>query len=61
MKLIRFGPSGQERPGLQLDDGHAVDASAFGEDSRRSGSSAVAALDRLRDWAVARVACASRG
>jgi hypothetical protein len=27
MKLIRFGPSGQERPGLQLDDGTRVDAS----------------------------------
>ncbi len=50
MKLIRFGPSGQERPGLQLDDGTRVDASAFGEDydERFFGGGG---LDRLRDWA----------
>jgi 2-keto-4-pentenoate hydratase/2-oxohepta-3-ene-1,7-dioic acid hydratase in catechol pathway len=27
MKLIRFGPPGQERPGVQLDDGTRLDAS----------------------------------
>jgi 2,4-didehydro-3-deoxy-L-rhamnonate hydrolase len=27
MKLIRFGPPGQERPGVQLDDGARLDAS----------------------------------
>jgi 2,4-didehydro-3-deoxy-L-rhamnonate hydrolase len=50
MKLIRFGPSGQERPGLQLDDGTRVDASGFGEDydERFFGGGG---LDRLRDWA----------
>ena len=32
MKLIRFGPAGQERPGLELRDGTRVDASGFGED-----------------------------
>jgi 2-keto-4-pentenoate hydratase/2-oxohepta-3-ene-1,7-dioic acid hydratase in catechol pathway len=50
MKLIRFGPSGQERPGLQLDDGTRVDASGFGQDydERFFGSGG---LDRLRDWA----------
>jgi 2,4-diketo-3-deoxy-L-fuconate hydrolase len=32
MKLIRFGPAGREKPGLQLPDGARVDASAFGED-----------------------------
>lgn len=32
MKLIRFGPAGAERPGLQLPDGRRIDASAFGED-----------------------------
>ena len=28
MKLIRFGPPGQERPGVQMDDGTRLDASA---------------------------------
>jgi 2-keto-4-pentenoate hydratase/2-oxohepta-3-ene-1,7-dioic acid hydratase in catechol pathway len=32
MKLIRFGPPGRERPGLELRDGTRVDASGFGED-----------------------------
>ena len=32
MKLIRFGPPGGEKPGLQLADGARIDASAFGED-----------------------------
>jgi 2,4-didehydro-3-deoxy-L-rhamnonate hydrolase len=50
VKLIRFGSPGQERPGLQLEDGARVDASAFGEDydERFFGSSG---LDRLREWA----------
>ena len=32
MKLIRFGDPGREKPGLQLEDGTRVDASAFGSD-----------------------------
>jgi 2-keto-4-pentenoate hydratase/2-oxohepta-3-ene-1,7-dioic acid hydratase in catechol pathway len=32
MKLIRFGPPGNEKPGLQLGDGTRVDATGFGED-----------------------------
>lgn len=32
MKLIRFGDSGKERPGVQLDDGIRVDVSGFGSD-----------------------------
>ena len=32
MKLLRFGPAGQEQPGLQLPDGRRIDASGFGED-----------------------------
>jgi len=32
MKLIRFGPHGHEVPGLILDDGRRIDASAFGSD-----------------------------
>ena len=32
MKLIRFGKSGQEKPGVVLSDGKRIDTSAFGED-----------------------------
>src|SRR6266699_5542281 len=32
MKLIRFGPPGDERPGLILPDGRRIDASGFGTD-----------------------------
>jgi 2,4-diketo-3-deoxy-L-fuconate hydrolase len=32
MKLIRFGERGQEKPGLLLEDGNRVDASALGSD-----------------------------
>jgi 2,4-didehydro-3-deoxy-L-rhamnonate hydrolase len=32
MKLIRFGPAGQERPGVQLPDGSRRDVSGFGSD-----------------------------
>ena len=50
MKLIRFGDPGAERPGLQLEDGSRIDASAFGEDydERFFGSGG---LERLRAWA----------
>ncbi len=32
MKLLRFGPPGSERPGIQLGDGTRVDCSGFGGD-----------------------------
>lgn len=32
MKLIRFGPAGNEKPGIQAADGKRLDCSAFGED-----------------------------
>ena len=32
MKLIRFGTRGNEKPGIILDDGRRIDASAFGSD-----------------------------
>ncbi len=32
MKLIRFGAEGQEKPGVQLDNGSRIDISAFGQD-----------------------------
>ena len=59
MKLIRFGPPGQERPGLQLEDGARVDASAFGEDYDEHFF-AGGGLDRLRGWAAREASRASR-
>ena len=59
MKLIRFGAPGQERPGLQLEDGARVDASAFGEDYDEQFF-AGGGLDRLRDWAEREAARAPR-
>ena len=52
MKLIRFGEIGNEKPGLQLDDGRRIDASAFGEDYDEEffGSGGLA---RLEAWAAA--------
>lgn len=32
MKLIRFGGYGEEKPGVQLENGSRIDVSAFGED-----------------------------
>ncbi len=32
MKLIRFGQSDKEKPGIELQDGSRIDTSAFGED-----------------------------
>ncbi|MCK0159218.1 fumarylacetoacetate hydrolase family protein [Allomuricauda sp. F6463D] len=32
MKLIRFGKQGEEKPGIQLEDGTRIDIAAFGED-----------------------------
>ena len=59
MKLIRFGAPGQERPGLQLENGVRVDASAFGEDYDERFF-AGGGLDRLRDWARREAARAPR-
>lgn len=65
MKLIRFGDAGRERPGLLLDGGERVDASAFGGDYDESFFGGDG-LTRLRDWAsresdrAPRVAAATR-
>ncbi len=52
MKLIRFGPAGAERPGLQLPDGRRIDATAFGSDYDEAffGGDGIA---RLSAWAQA--------
>jgi 2-keto-4-pentenoate hydratase/2-oxohepta-3-ene-1,7-dioic acid hydratase in catechol pathway len=48
MRLIRFGPAGQERPGVLLADGRRIDASGFGEDydERFFGGDGLARLAR---------------
>ena len=59
MKLIRFGAPGSERPGVQLEDGSRIDASAFGADYDEHffGGNGFA---RLRDWVAANGARAPR-
>ncbi len=49
MKLIRFGTMGNERPGVQLENGTRLDVSAFGEDYDEHffGGDGLA---RLRTW-----------
>jgi 2-keto-4-pentenoate hydratase/2-oxohepta-3-ene-1,7-dioic acid hydratase in catechol pathway len=49
MKLIRFGTPGQERPGLILEDGRRIDASAFGSDYDEAFLGGDG-LERLADW-----------
>ena len=51
MKLIRFGPAGAERPGLQLADGRRIDTTAFGADYDEAffGGDGMA---RLTAWAT---------
>jgi 2,4-diketo-3-deoxy-L-fuconate hydrolase len=57
MKLIRFGPAGAEKPGLLLNDGRRIDASAFGSDYDEAffGGDGLA---RLAGWAKANGASA---
>lgn len=49
MKLIRFGKSGQEKPGIQLDNGKRIDVSAFGQDYTESFFGGDG-LERLEKW-----------
>ena len=59
MKLIRFGEPGREKPGLQLEDGARVDASAFGSDYDEAFFGG-GGLARLREWAATHAAGAPR-
>ena len=59
MKLIRFGDSGKEKPGLLLRDGTRVDTSAFGSDYDEAFF-AGDGLARLRVWANTNAASAPR-
>jgi len=49
VKLIRFGPPGDERPGLVIEDGSRIDASGFGEDWDERFF-ATGGLKRLQAW-----------
>jgi 2-keto-4-pentenoate hydratase/2-oxohepta-3-ene-1,7-dioic acid hydratase in catechol pathway len=49
MKLIRFGPPGHERPGVQLPDGSRRDVSGFGADYDEAFF-AGGGLARLGEW-----------
>jgi 2-keto-4-pentenoate hydratase/2-oxohepta-3-ene-1,7-dioic acid hydratase in catechol pathway len=49
MKLIRFGPPGQETPGVQLDDGSRLDVSAGVKDYDEQFFEA-GGLEHLRQW-----------
>jgi 2-keto-4-pentenoate hydratase/2-oxohepta-3-ene-1,7-dioic acid hydratase in catechol pathway len=51
VKLIRFGEAGRERPGLQLENGDRLDASAFGQDYDEAFFGG-GGLHALRDWAA---------
>ena len=59
MKLIRFGPKGAERPGLQLPDGTRIDASGFGEDWGERFLE-TDGLARLARWAAGHAVAAPR-
>jgi 2-keto-4-pentenoate hydratase/2-oxohepta-3-ene-1,7-dioic acid hydratase in catechol pathway len=57
MKLIRFGQIGQEKPGVQLEDGSRIDVSAFGEDFTPEFF-AKDGIARLKAWLVDNAASA---
>jgi 2-keto-4-pentenoate hydratase/2-oxohepta-3-ene-1,7-dioic acid hydratase in catechol pathway len=60
MKLLRFGPKGSEKPGLQLEDGTRIDASAFGMDWNHDFFAEPANLGRLAAWLETHAATAPR-
>jgi 2-keto-4-pentenoate hydratase/2-oxohepta-3-ene-1,7-dioic acid hydratase in catechol pathway len=49
MKLIRFGAVGEEKPGIQLENGTRIDVSAFGCDYDE-GFFGTDGIERLADW-----------
>ncbi len=49
MKLIRFGETGSEKPGVQLESGIWLDCSGFGEDYDETFFESDG-LDRLQSW-----------
>ncbi|MSR75121.1 MAG: FAA hydrolase family protein [Planctomycetes bacterium] len=57
MKLLRFGPVGQEAPGLQLAENRRIDARGFGSDWNEEFF-ANDGLERLAHWAATHAAAA---
>lgn len=51
MKLIRFGNSEDEKPGIQLDDGTRIDVSAFGTDYNEAFFGGDG-LSELKEWLI---------
>ncbi|MCC6289382.1 MAG: fumarylacetoacetate hydrolase family protein [Chitinophagaceae bacterium] len=49
MKLIRFGNPGNERPGIQLENGQRIDVALFGEDYTEDFF-ARDGIERLAEW-----------
>ena len=49
MKLIRFGNPGNEKPGVQMEDGSRIDVSAFGEDYGELFFG-TGGIERLKAW-----------
>lgn len=49
MKLLRFGPEGNEKPGIETPDGRQLDCTAFGEDWNRRFLENDG-LNRLQTW-----------
>ncbi len=49
MKLIRFGTEGNEKPGVQLEDGTRLDVSGFGQDYNEAFFGGDG-LSELEDW-----------
>ncbi len=49
MKLIRFGQAGEEKPGIELENGKRIDVSAFGEDYTEDFFGADG-INRLKEW-----------
>ncbi|NLT72349.1 MAG: fumarylacetoacetate hydrolase family protein [Verrucomicrobiaceae bacterium] len=60
MKLLRFGPKGSEKPGLQLEDGSRIDASGFGMDWNHDFFADPANLGKLAAWVSTNAASAPR-
>ncbi len=58
MKLLRFGPEGSEKPGLQLEDGSRIDASGFGMDWDPDFFADPSNLDKLAEWSSANASSA---
>ncbi|MEO0415270.1 MAG: fumarylacetoacetate hydrolase family protein [Verrucomicrobiota bacterium] len=60
MKLLRHGRIGEEKPGIQLEDGTRIDASGFGQDWDSDFFADPAHLDQLSSWVESNAASAPK-